>query len=607
MRRLLFGIALACLCALTTQASATAPTSTLTRAEAARADWTSTRPPTEGWQTVQLFDLWTRRWPGYDGVVWYRLSWQQDDANRATGLMVEYTSLAAAVYVNGSLVERDISLTEPLSRQWHVPRYFVLQAPLLRQGHNEVWVRVSGLAAYQPGLGPVQVGDPDTLHRAFNREVLIGSELQLFDAAIGFVMASVFGLFWLLRRQDTTYGWYALGGLFSGLYGYNYIARSPWPFPTTDGWQAFNAACFFASVAAHSLFLLRYSGRRFRRTETVLLCLAAGILVAACVFPHWMGPHRDLYIVPAIALAYLINIAFIVFALRNRRKDYVVLAACLSLPILVSFHDLGVYLGWLSASDYLGVITSPLSILGMGFVLAYRFATTMKRVEAFNVELTREVQNATTALTDTLSSQHALELAHSRAGERLQLVRDLHDGFGGTLAGVITRLSNSGNALSNRDVVAMLGEMRDDLRLVIDSTAHEHADLATLIVPLRHRAGRMFEAKGIDDYWSLSGLEGLDLGSSRHLDVLRLLQEALTNVFKHSEASRVDIALTCSGQQLRLTVEDNGRGLVSTSDAKAGLGGAGMASMRQRAMRLGSQLRIDSGEGHTALRVVVDL
>ena len=205
---------------------------------------------------------------------------------------------------------------------------------------------------------------------------------------------------------------------------------------------------------------------------------------------------------------------------------------CIIVPIAVSVHDLGVYMGWYGGVSYLGSFASPLMLLGMGFVLAYRFANTMKRVEGFNAELTGEVQRATSQLAETLRQQHALELAHGRASERLQLVRDLHDGFGGTLVGAIARIEQAPEDMPRQKIASLLREMCDDLRLVIDSAAREHADLAELIVPLRHRASQLLDAAGIDAYWHLDDVRGIELGAARSLDLLRLLQEALTNVFK---------------------------------------------------------------------------
>jgi signal transduction histidine kinase len=229
----------------------------------------------------------------------------------------------------------------------------------------------------------------------------------------------------------------------------------------------------------------------------------------------------------------------------------------------------------------------------------------MRKVEGYNVELKREVEVATTQLGDTLARAHALELAHSRVGERLQLVRDLHDGFGGTLIGTIAQLEHAPDDTPKQHVVAILKDMRDDLRLVIDSTAREQADLGELLIPLRHRASNLLETAEIDSDWHLAGIDGVELGSARSLDLLRLLQEALTNVFKHSHAKNVAVRVERIDDRMHLQVRDDGRGLPSESSAKgvAG-GGAGFASMRLRARRLGGDLQIDSTPGGTDLRLV---
>lgn len=582
---------------------AQAQTSTIDRAEAARSGWEARTPPAQGWVPVRLMDQWQTRWPDHDGVVWYRLTWQQD-AQAPTGLLIDYTCMAAAIYVNGSLIARDASLVEPLSRSWTAPRYFLLDAPLLRQGRNELLVRVSGLTAYQPAFGKATVGDPVRVEALYRDEKLVRHDLQLLDTAIGAVLAALFGLFWLLRRQDTTYGWFALNGLFGMIYGYNFVATSPWPFPTTDGWQAFVGACYVAIAATYAIFLLRYAERRWPRLERALLAIAALVFALALAFPQIMGPQRNLYILPMMAFHYAASIAFVVFAVRSGRRDQQVLALCIVAPLVVAVYDAAVYLGVVRGTGFVGSFTSPVMLLGMGFVLAYRFVGAMKRAEGFNAELQREVTAATGELSATLTRQHALELSHSRAGERLKLVRDLHDGFGGTLVGAIARLEQSPDSAANAEAVALLKEMREDLRLVIDTTAQEQSDLADLIAPLRHRASRLLEAADIDTRWQLHDLQGIALDSARSLDLLRLLQEALTNVFKHSRAQRVDVRVARMGERVEVRVRDDGRGLADRSAARSFEGGGtGFASMRLRAQRLGGELHVASSEDGTDLRL----
>nr|WP_255783872.1 7TM diverse intracellular signaling domain-containing protein [Lysobacter chinensis] len=414
------------------------------------------------------------------------------------------------------------------------------------------------------------------------------------------VLGGVFLLVWLLRRKDSVYGWFALTELAGALYGYNHIATTVWPLPGTDAWQAFNAAFYVVAAASYALFLLRYCERRHPRLERVLAVLSVLALLSAALVPAWMGHHRNLWFAVG-GLCYYVAIGwFLVQAWRSRRPDALVLAACLLLPVLVSFRDFALFFGWVEGTTYWLSLTSVLTLIGIGFVLSYRFVTAMRQVEGFNLELKREVEAATTELATTLSRQHTLELAHSRAGERLQLVRDLHDGFGSTLIATIAQLEAAPGDTPRTQVIATLKELRDDLRLVIDSTAREHADLPAQLAPLRHRLARLLDTADIDSRWQLQGLEGIELDSARSLDLLRLLQEALTNVYKHSRARRVEVTLHRVGTQLRLAIEDDGQGIGAAARAD---GGAGLASMRLRARRLGGELRIESGDAGTALRV----
>ena len=584
-----------------------APPVRITQAEAVRGGWHDRAPPATGWVPVTLMDQWQSRWPDHNGVVWYRVRWQQADAHAPVGLMLDYICMAGAVYVNGSLVGRDRSLVEPLSRAWIAPQYYLLDTPLLKPGENELLVRVSGLTAYQPAFGTVLVGDPRVVENAYRANRLVRFDLQMLDTAIGLVLSAVCGLFWLMRRQDPTFGWYAANGLFGMLYGLNWVKDSPWPFSSTDGWQAFVGACFIAASACYTTFLLRFSGRRWPRLERTLLGLAAVVFVLALLLPHVMGPYRNLYILPMMAFQYAASAVFMVWALRRGRADQKVLGLCMALGLMTALYDAGVYTGLIRAENFIGSFVSPVMLLGMGFVLAYRFANTMKRVEGFNVELRQEVQAATTELADTLGRQHALELAHSRAGERLQLVRDLHDGFGGTLVGAIARLQQAPADTPRVDVIDLLKEMREDLRLVIDTTAQEHADLAMLIAPLRHRASRLLEAADIEAHWQVAGLDGLHLEPGRSLDLLRLLQEALTNVFKHSRARRVEVSLERRDERLLLQVRDDGVGLPAVPGPGLHGGGAGLASMHLRARRLGGALEVTDAAPGTLLRLDLPL
>src|SRR5690606_33861752 len=132
---------------------------------------------------------------------------------------------------------------------------------------------------------------------------------------------------------------------------------------------------------------LRFADRRGPRLERGLLAVAALVFVLALALPQLMGPYRNAYVLPMMAFHYLASAVFMVWALRHGRADQKVLAACIAIPLATALYDTGVYTGLIRNDTFIGSFASPIMLLGMGFVLAHRFATTMKRVEGFNAEL----------------------------------------------------------------------------------------------------------------------------------------------------------------------------------------------------------------------------
>ena len=76
------------------------------------------------------------------------------------------------------------------------------------------------------------------------------------------------------------------------------------------------------------------------------------------------------------------------------------------------------------------------------------------------------------------------------------------------------------------------------------------------------------------------------------LQLLRLMQEALTNVLRHAEASRVRLSLGYADGLLSLQIDDDGRGM-----GPSGAAGRGLARMRVRAEALGAKLSFGSPPG----------
>lgn len=562
--------------------------------------WHDTAPPAEGWTPVTLPDSWAARWPGFDGVVWYRLTWEQPGQVREAGLLLHYLNMAGEVSLNGTPISRDDSLVEPLTRAWNTPRYWLLAPPLLRPGTNTLLVRVSGLFAYQAGLGPVSLGTPAAMQADFERERLIRRDLQVLGLAVSAAASAFFAALWLLRRRETAYGWFALMSVLWLLFGYNQIATSPWPFASNHSWQALNVSLLLVFGVSYVVFALRFCGWRMPRLEAAALLLAmAGVL------DLWLAPgadliaHRAVWTLVGGLTVIAVNGTSIVHALRHRDSPMRSLAPFMAVSALTDAHDLLVFTQIIDSNTYYTTMSSYILLLGMALTLAAQFVKSLKRIENFNTELIEEVNAAKADLAATLAQRHALELTHARIGERVNLVSDLHDGLGGMLVGSIAKLERTPENLGAPELLAMLKHLRDDLRLIIDATGRDDGAraLGELLAPMRYRSAQLLEANGIDCRWSVSNIETLELPASQSLDLMRFLQEALTNVLKHSASRRVDVTVARAGAELRLSVRDDGRGFAVESIGKAT--GTGLRSLQARARRLGAQLQLQSRPGET--------
>lgn len=183
--------------------------------------------------------------------------------------------------------------------------------------------------------------------------------------------------------------------------------------------------------------------------------------------------------------------------------------------------------------------------------------------------------------------------------ERTQLAQTLHDDLGQYLAGIraqacLLRLVADQPATVERTMGA-LEHNCEHLQQGFRALVHNLYPVALQHLPLGEAITLLVEQwqgrQGIACRLRLSAqLPTLSAPDKTHL--YRLLQEALTNIARHADASQVRVRLQHHGAHLRLLVRDNGRGAAQPQRP-----GVGLYSMRERARSLGGELRIFSHPG----------
>jgi two-component system nitrate/nitrite sensor histidine kinase NarX len=201
--------------------------------------------------------------------------------------------------------------------------------------------------------------------------------------------------------------------------------------------------------------------------------------------------------------------------------------------------------------------------------------------------------------------------------ERERLGREMHDGLAQTLSLLSLQVAQARSLATNGDVDEVVTELRE-MSQVIDAGYEE---VREAITNLRLTAPKGEDWTGwLQEYVYDFGLRH-DLSAEVHIpddqppvtlppyqevQLTRIVQEALTNVRKHAQASQVRMALIPNGRKLSLRIKDDGRGF-DVDRAQSRQGRFGLLAMQERAELLGGSLRIESAPGQgTTITVEIE-
>ena len=195
--------------------------------------------------------------------------------------------------------------------------------------------------------------------------------------------------------------------------------------------------------------------------------------------------------------------------------------------------------------------------------------------------------------------------------ERRRLRRDLHDGLGPTLSGVAFSTDAARNQLAGDPVAAdaLLEKLRADtsaaiaeVRRLVEGLRPPALDELGLLGAVRQHAATLHADGGTPLKVTISAPDPLpELSAAAEVTAYRIVVEALTNVARHAEATNAAVELSVSGDDLRLSVQDDGPG------SRSWRPGVGMSSMRERAEQVGGMLTAAPRKGGGRVEALIPL
>jgi signal transduction histidine kinase len=219
--------------------------------------------------------------------------------------------------------------------------------------------------------------------------------------------------------------------------------------------------------------------------------------------------------------------------------------------------------------------------------------------------ITRQIALARSRLSEELA---LLSEQLSLSQERIRIAREIHDGVGHSLVNCILTLELCERLVgkSPEEACKVIQQEKSDLRAALESMRdyvhHLHpveVESEEFVPLVKKYAARFSDRTGLETRLHVRN-KSIDLPPSSRLVLLRIMQEALSNAAKHSEASEVDISLARTGDRgVHCVITDNGHGFDEKEVLQdpSSRQGFGLRTMKDRATGVGGDAQIESSPG----------
>jgi signal transduction histidine kinase len=249
--------------------------------------------------------------------------------------------------------------------------------------------------------------------------------------------------------------------------------------------------------------------------------------------------------------------------------------------------------------------------------MASRIQEYAKSLEETNKQLEQRVERRTKQVQElaTIRGQLIDRLISAQEQERQRIARELHDEAGQALTMIMLTLSQTNDVLPANSAKAKQQLMNSrfiaeqtlgELRKLIYELRPDVLDQLGLIPALRSYIKSRLEPEKIKARLSVIGLEER-LPAKLEITLFRIIQEAITNIIRHSDASRVNFTLSQKNSSITVKIEDNGKGFDVQSALRSN-DSWGLRGIRERVSTIGGELNIKSKAGQgTRLLVKVSV
>jgi len=539
-------------------------------------------------------------------TMWYRIEVPSSQVTaELTALYLPrwHTWGNLAIYANGALIYS--SVQEGIFGAFNDPLLARVPVESTVQRTLQLLVRMDSVRATGGALSTVWLGPVTELRRMFDTRRLLQNLVPQITSSIFLVLGGFALGFWIRRRHEITQLLFFVLSVLFYLRNLHYYIDNSW-FP--DDW--------FSWITVNSLgwidvvvYFFAYSlhRQRFRILDRLLIgamTAASFVTLPLRGFENSLALFSPLAYLIFTAVSFTVTILLTVVAWRVRSLECGALAIVLWLNLGLGVHD------WLLQNWRTDVESIYLLPIGVVALFAMFLTTVLRRYlaalsanEKAATLLEVRLSDRERELRESYDKLRDVEQAQLLSEERQRLMREMHDGLGSALMSSLVAVERG--QMQPGDIAQVLRECVDDLKLTIDSLEPVGDDLLVLLATLRYRLEPRLEAAGVKLSWEVQPVPTLAwLNPGSALQILRMLQEILTNILKHARAHSIRVGTLARENKIVIEVTDDGVGFDVSAGRNAG---RGLKNLQRRAADIGGEVEIESRSNGTSVRIYLQI
>lgn len=525
-------------------------------------------------------------------VTWYHLSLPATTATQSTRYLYIprwKTDGRIAVYGNGRMLYQSHSNIN--WNGWNIPLWIPLDVTANTPPPNTILLRIEHPIDRGGGISSMWAGEEKGLSWRYQLRYFLQVELP-YASSMAFLSVGLFSFFiWIRLRDDNIYLLFFCISVASFLRTLHYHVGEKKLLMTDEWFSWLTINSIYWMVLITHFFLSHLHQRALTSLDRSAMTITFSF---ALISMPGIVDNVDAYTMAPLSYSILLLMGLTLGtfnALQSyhaRSPNGMLLSVWAIIGIVFGIYDLLLQINFIQAeSIYLGPYNNIGAFLIFMYITYNRYLGAHETVRLVNSGLQKNLQEREDELKVSHQRLRKIEMRQILSDERQRIMQDMHDGMGSSLISALL-VVEKGHIDANM-VADVLKNCIDDLKLTIDSMEPIQADLLLLLATVRYRLGPRLEHAGVVLKWEVENVPELNwIDPKISLHILRILQEAFTNIIKHARASEIRINTAVTDGFVMIIIADNGIGFSVQADINRER--KGLANQRRRATLIGGSI-----------------